>query len=535
MLINLTYDFFEVIQSELPFISVAICAGARNLSIIQQILNSNLDIPVTHHFDEREASFFALGTARRHAKPVAVLCTSGTAVSECYSAVIESYYSAVPLVVISADRPKRYRKTGAPQAIEQNAIFANYCNTYDIDVEGSFNIEILKSIPISLNGPTHINLCIDDLNQVNLISEPKINNRLSDEDKIKAFFAISKNPLVILSGLNRDWQLVVSNALRNLNLALYCESTSGLRESSILSSKSLVSGEKIVQYGAKNKLIDGIVKIGSTPTARFYRELEYFHGPVLSIDSKQFSGSVCATHIQTYDITKVMNLIAIYAVKHLLNKSLFELDQSNNQKLTKLLYQFPNSEPALMHRLSLLIHPHDHVFLGNSLPIREWELAASRSVSHELVYAQRGTNGIDGQISNFLGGLDSLRHNFGIFGDLTTMYGNNGLWGLKFLKQFPLTIVVINNNGGQIFSRVPAIKNSLSSCNDRTTNAVEMITNSHEYDLSKLAEFWQIKFSKVNSISDTLTPQIRTAAQQLVELIPDSLQTKEFWNAYDNE
>jgi 2-succinyl-5-enolpyruvyl-6-hydroxy-3-cyclohexene-1-carboxylate synthase len=524
-----------VIQPDIPFISIAICAGARNLSIIQAIIDSKISIPVTHHFDEREASFFALGTARRHSKPVAVLCTSGTAVSECYSAVIESYYSGIPLVIISADRPKRFRNTGAPQAIEQNGIFANYCKTQDIEVSEEFNINLFENISINLNGPTHINFCIDEPNTINKANAPVIDNNFDPETKIKTFFSLSKNPVVILSGLSREWQSAVCNGLRNLNLAVFCESTSGLRESSLLQSKSLVSGEKILKVGAKNNFIDGVLKIGSTPTARFYRELESFNGPVLSIDSKQFSGSVCSAHIKTDDIKQIINFISIYAAKHFLNRSLFDLDNLNNKKLTKLLYKFPNSEPALIHRLSLLIHPHDQVFLGNSLPIREWELAASRTLSHELVFAQRGTNGIDGQISNFLGGLDSLRHNFGIFGDLTTMYGNNGLWGMKFIKQFPLTIVVINNNGGQIFSRVPSIKQSIDNQIDTVSNALEMITNSHEYDLSKLAEFWQLDFSKIIAPLDSLTPKIRTAGQQMVELVPDSQQTKDFWDAYDND
>ena len=79
--------------------------------------------------DERSAAFFALGRTKLHGKPVAVVTTSGTAVAELLPAVIEAYYSALPLVLITADRPSRFRGSGAPQAIEQVAIFGSFAAT----------------------------------------------------------------------------------------------------------------------------------------------------------------------------------------------------------------------------------------------------------------------------------------------------------------------------------------------------------------------------------------------------------------------
>lgn len=101
-----------------------VCAGSRNSPLIVAFARS--DLRLYSFFDERSAAYFALGRAKLRARPVAVITTSGTAVAEMLPATIEAHYSGVPLVLISADRPGRYRGTGAPQSIEQEAIFGPY-------------------------------------------------------------------------------------------------------------------------------------------------------------------------------------------------------------------------------------------------------------------------------------------------------------------------------------------------------------------------------------------------------------------------
>jgi len=105
-------------------VDFCVCSGSRNAPLIAAVSS-----PAGHAYsfvDERSAAFFALGRAKRDERPVAVITTSGTAAAELLPAAIEAYYSGVPLVLITADRPARYRGTGAPQAIEQSAIFGVY-------------------------------------------------------------------------------------------------------------------------------------------------------------------------------------------------------------------------------------------------------------------------------------------------------------------------------------------------------------------------------------------------------------------------
>lgn len=106
-------------------VDFCVCGGSRNAPLIAVLASSN----VFSFVDERSAAFFALGRVKRDGKPVAVVTTSGTAAAELLPATIEAYYSGAPLVLITADRPARFRGTGAPQAIEQIGLFGPYAAT----------------------------------------------------------------------------------------------------------------------------------------------------------------------------------------------------------------------------------------------------------------------------------------------------------------------------------------------------------------------------------------------------------------------
>jgi 2-succinyl-5-enolpyruvyl-6-hydroxy-3-cyclohexene-1-carboxylate synthase len=114
-----------------------VCAGSRNASLIS-VLSRTSNAKIYSFFDERAAAFFALGRMKDSSKPVGVVVTSGTAVAEILPACIEAYYQKLPLVIISADRPKSFRNTGSPQSIEQVGLFASYTEfSWDIDSQHS--------------------------------------------------------------------------------------------------------------------------------------------------------------------------------------------------------------------------------------------------------------------------------------------------------------------------------------------------------------------------------------------------------------
>lgn len=105
-----------------------VCGGSRNAPLIA-VLAADDGVRKWSFVDERAAAFFALGRAKLTGRATAVITTSGTAAAELLPAAIEAYYSGVPLVLITADRPARYRGSGAPQAIEQLGLFGVYAET----------------------------------------------------------------------------------------------------------------------------------------------------------------------------------------------------------------------------------------------------------------------------------------------------------------------------------------------------------------------------------------------------------------------
>jgi len=122
-----------------------VCGGSRNAPLIA-VLSVTSDVRLWSFVDERSAAFFALGRAKLLGTPAAVVTTSGTAVAELLPAVIEAYYSGTPLIVITADRPARYRGTGAPQCIEQEGIFGPYAGGCVTHVNVEFDEPLIDDV-----------------------------------------------------------------------------------------------------------------------------------------------------------------------------------------------------------------------------------------------------------------------------------------------------------------------------------------------------------------------------------------------------
>lgn len=120
-----------------------VCAGSRNSPLLVALGTS-----VYSFVDERSAAFFAIGRIKRSGDPVAVVTTSGTAAAELLPACVEAHYSGLPLILITADRPARFRGTGAPQSIEQFGLFGVYADTSLDEWSG--------------NRPLHLNIEFDE-------------------------------------------------------------------------------------------------------------------------------------------------------------------------------------------------------------------------------------------------------------------------------------------------------------------------------------------------------------------------------------
>ena len=135
---------------------IVLCAGARNAPFVH-LLGAAPEWKLYSFFEERSAGFFALGRMQSTDRPVAIITTSGTAAAELLAPGIEADYQRLPLVMITADRPRRYRGSGAPQSIVQPGLFGPYAEV-SLDIEGEWN----GNLAASGLRPVHLNVCFDE-------------------------------------------------------------------------------------------------------------------------------------------------------------------------------------------------------------------------------------------------------------------------------------------------------------------------------------------------------------------------------------
>ncbi|OGQ22416.1 MAG: 2-succinyl-5-enolpyruvyl-6-hydroxy-3-cyclohexene-1-carboxylic-acid synthase [Deltaproteobacteria bacterium RIFCSPLOWO2_02_FULL_44_10] len=517
---------------------VVLCPGSRNAPLVMTFQKTET-IKIWTHFEERSAAFFALGRARCKQEPVAVVTTSGTAVAELLPATIEAYYSSTPLVLVTADRPKHYRGTGAPQSIEQENFFSPY-------VSKSFDLEGDVSIDLSLwdrTSPIHLNICFDEplldedtaclqsscMSSLRRQGSPELHeipafagmtHQNVDCSSLQLFLERSQRLVVLLGALQPEDHQPVSGFLLKLKVPVYAEAHSGLRE--YVGACGTRLGERrsplplLHSAHLLNEInFDAVLRLGSVPTTRFWRDLEvkWKELPVFSVSRSPFSGLA-----RKNTLLHVSNFSALSQVEVKTSSEsfsdFFEQDRLRSLRLKELYEVSPCAEPSLMHTLSQKIPKGSLVYLGNSLPLREWDLAATRESREYHVLTNRGANGIDGQLSTFFGLCEEHRENWAIVGDLTALYDLSAPWILDQLSpEMNIRFVVINNKGGMIFSRMFDDK---------------IFQHRHSKSFEAWAVMWNLDYQQWNRIPDKLDLGKRV----VIELIPDESETAKFWDEY---
>lgn len=496
---------------------LVVCPGARNAAFIEAI--PTLDFRTVWHFEERSAAFFALGRAQATGRPVAVVTTSGTAAGELLPATMEAYYAGVPLVLVTADRPRRFRGSGAPQAAEQRGIFGVY-TPVALDLAGDEPL----TIP-TFDRPLHLNVCLEDPRGTEAKPSP------TPHDSLEGFLAKVRSPLVVVGRLAPAERPAVHDFLLSLESPAYAEALSGLRAAPLLDPLLLRVGDRLFDRAE----FDGVLRIGGIPTHRLWRDLEDARAdlPVLSLSSLPFSGlgrpstvlpldAIGVPRVQEDDRASITRASAspentgsgrTNPRSAPVAPSVLSDDRRLYTGLVELLEAEPLSEPGLIRRLSTRVETDANVFLGNSLPIREWDLAADPTRPAEFS-ASRGLNGIDGQLSTFLGGCLPERPNWAVLGDLTTLYDLAGPWPLPQMDpRISATLVTINNSGGRIFERMFPSPD---------------FVNAHGRSFRDWAALWDLPYQRVDDPHEIRTgPGLR-----VVEMRPDPAATARFWAAY---
>lgn len=496
-----------------------IAPGGRNVPLIAQI-KLEPQLRSLFFYDERSAAFFALGLAQSSNRPVAVITTSGTAIAHLLPAAMEAYYTAIPLVLLTADRPRRFRGSNAPQTAEQVGIFGQYA-PIALDIADGETCDLSSW---NRRSPLHVNLCLEEPNQRPLPEQSSLKigttaPMISDHnihEVAQAFDQFLKgvnHPFVVVGKLPLEAREAVITFLLQLNAPVYLEAISGIREDPRLEQIAIRRSDRLWDAAeAARYPLDGIIRIGGIPTFRMWRDIEEREGmiQVFSINELPFSGLSwgAITPVPLYDFFRQYSLDRSY--DSLQGAAWIAADKSYQKNLSALIASEPTSETGLIHALSQKIPQRARIFLGNSLPIREWDMASTWENRHFDLFASRGLNGIDGQTSTFYGLCTPNSSNWGIIGDLTALHDMSAPWILSHLPDLSANLVIINNGGGKIFERIFKQKE---------------IQNCHRAHFAPLAEMWGLDYERWNRIPQELGPD----RQRMIEIVPDEDASQRFW------
>ncbi len=566
-------DVFAQRLFELGVRHVCISPGSRSTPLTLAFA-SNKNFKTYAVVDERSSAFFALGLAKKNNSPVVIVTTSGTAVAELYPAIIEAYYQRVPLIVCTADRPPALRTRGANQTINQHNIFKNHIRFFsDPGLPAIKKLSSVKKLAetafryscISDRGPVHINFPFEkpfepksftDKIDVGTIEKVFSNSSFELEPRKQAkinFELLSKKftrterGLIILGYNNYEkyfLQRLVTFS-KKFGYPVYIDGASSLRfgpyskENVIDNLTALVRSK----YFLKHYDPELIIQFGGAPTSNIL--LEFFkESKSEKILINQFGDkndpSFTAKQFLSICPVEFCDTILKITKNHNAKKNEW-LDQlkKTNQLASTIKHELVEEAPFLFEgriitELLKGLPEKSTLMISNSLPIRDTDFFSS-SVNKQInVFTNRGASGIDGITSTALGiAKTSKEPTYLLIGDLAFFHDLNGLYTAQKYK-IPLTIILINNNGGGIFESLP-----ISKYKKYFRENFVMPLN---IDFAKLVEAYGGNFFRVESwnefhkqIKDSPKNKKFTVLEIKTDAKKSKLQRQKYWQAVANK
>jgi 2-succinyl-5-enolpyruvyl-6-hydroxy-3-cyclohexene-1-carboxylate synthase len=468
---------------------VVISPGSRNapLSFAFFAASQKGLIKLHTRIDERTAAFFALGLAKASGRAVPIVCTSGTAVANYHPAVLEAHHTNTPLLVLTADRPARLRKTGANQTTEQARIFGKSVR-YFADISGAvFPMELpLYSLA---SGPVHLNIQFEEPlaadSDSTWLDEIKIAPRNIKSTKAPSSLKVKSERAVLVVGHDRGGFTTeeVDTFAAQLGLPVISEDPLSLKNSIAHASLFLTSTSITKELTPKTAIV-----IGRTTLSRSINNFVASANKQIVIDSR--IATVDTDRNADKRFTQIPTLESNEADIEWLERWQKFSDRTGKEleKITQW------SEPVLARTIATNIKNGTTLFVSSSRPIRDIEAFASARSGIET-FANRGLAGIDGNISTALGIATARTSTVAVLGDLSFLHD---LTGLIHTEKPNLLLIVVDNNGGGIFSTLA----------HRGSDGFESIFGTpHNLDLAAVATALNVKTQTVSSV-EQLTKEL---------------------------
>jgi 2-succinyl-5-enolpyruvyl-6-hydroxy-3-cyclohexene-1-carboxylate synthase len=456
-------------------------------------------IRVYRHLDERSAGFFALGLALATGRPVALLCTSGTAAANFHPAVIEAYYAAVPLLVLTADRPPELRDSGANQTIDQVKMFGDHVRwAVDAPVPQADAPDVvlrhLRTLAARAlaaaagppRGPVHVNLPFRkplepdaatpaDRPAVVATARPphtqiSRGRLLPTDNQLATVAALAGQRGLIICGPGcpgGDFPAAVTALAARLGWPILADPLSGLRHGAHVAGGVVLGGYPLwlPALGRPQPRPDAVLRFGAVPTsASLSAWLERIAPPahVHVRDDGLWADDLHVTHtfIQADPALFCIRLAAMLdgppATRGVWASFFQQIETATWAAVDQTMADMPLFDGGAIAR-SLAALPDDAVvFAGNSMPVRYVDAFDRPDGRAIAIYGNRGASGIDGNVSTALGlAAAGGRPVYAFLGDITFYHDMNGLLAARQHGLTDVTFVVTNNDGGGIFRRLP--------------------------------------------------------------------------------
>jgi 2-succinyl-5-enolpyruvyl-6-hydroxy-3-cyclohexene-1-carboxylate synthase len=476
--IKMTYPKIPLAQSIIEILrakgitTIIISPGSRNAPLTIGFA-SHPDFTCYSIADERSAAFFAVGMAQQIKKPVAVVCTSGSALLNYYPAFAEAFYSQIPFVVISADRPQSKIDIGDGQTIRQENVFANHSLfnanlTENASDENDFLINEAINTAFAKKGPVHINAPFEEpLYETvsELTVEPKVISATAKEfiydEPISEYANIwntSKKKLVLV-GVNEPnavEQKFLDKLANDPSVVVMIETTSNLHHPKFINTIDSIitpfTHEDFLDFQPEILVTFGGMIVSKRIKAflRKYKPNHHWHID----DLRAYDTFDCLTkHFEVQPNLFFQSFFMLTeTVESNYNQYAQDIKALRKKRSLEYLAKIPFTDFKVFEKVIPALPKNSQLQISNSSPIRYAQLFdIEKSIE---VFSNRGTSGIDGSTSTAIGAaVASKKPNVFIAGDIGFLYDSNALWNNYIPKNFK--IVLINNGGGGIFRILP--------------------------------------------------------------------------------
>ncbi len=540
----------------------AVCAapGSRHTPLMLAFAK-HPDIKVYSHLDERSASFFALGLALASDEPVALVCSSGTAGANMYPAIIEAHQSRVPLIVLTADRPHELRHSGANQTIDQIKMFGNFALWFvDMQIpEANPPAIAIRNLRTTANrayatanglrkGVVHLNFPFrkpleptpieGDTVDIDIENELKTKLYIGQQHPTPSFkengftdiFEAFQSPNgIVIGGINAGKETFYDNKdmltfAKLFSYPFLADPLSGTR----FGLEGVLGGyETFMRYSDNLIKPDVIVRFGDVPLSKWLNQFIADCQPKYYIHFSPSGEWSDDSHLVTHMITTEYSVRMMSQIERdsALNTQYSGLEKATWQIIDHEMETGNYFDGGVVYDVVDLIPDESTLFVGNSLPIRHLDQFGKPQDKHIYTYANRGASGIDGNISTALGAGAVRPHKplVAIFGDITFYHDMNGLLAVHRCG-VPITIVLINNDGGGIFNRLP-IKNY-------EPEFTEYFITPHGLDFSHTAKLYGLEYIQVDAregqkearvaFRNAFSEVVGTAQSTIIEVRTDS-------------